>query len=427
MRVAVSSFLGTAIEYYDFLLYSTMAALVFGSLFFPESGSGGVATIAAFGTLAAGYVARPIGGLLFGHYGDRLGRKRTLVASMMLMGVASTLIGVLPGYDSIGIAAPALLILLRTVQGIAVGGEYGGAALMIIEHAGARRRGSWVGIMQMGSSIGSLAATGAIALVTLLPEDDFESWGWRIPFMVSAALLIIGLYVRLSVTESPIFKEAEAKERQQSAHSVPALEILKNQKKPLILACAVGIGPFALTALISSYMIAYGTEVGFSRSEVIQAMLMVNIMSTFTIPAFSALSDFAGRKPVVVSGAVGAVLWAWPMYAMAGSGSVWMLTVGMMIGQVVQNLMYSPLASMFSEMFSTEVRYTGVSMGYQMASLLGAGFTPMLAATLVLATGGSSLPLILIMVTAACVTLVALTMLREPRGVDLVGSISPTK
>ncbi|MEE3849655.1 MFS transporter [Gordonia sp. LSe1-13] len=425
--MAVSSFLGTAIEYYDFLLYSTMAALVFGSLFFPESGSGGVATIAAFGTLAAGYVARPIGGLLFGHYGDRLGRKRTLVASMMLMGVASTLIGVLPGYDSIGIAAPALLILLRTVQGIAVGGEYGGAALMIIEHAGARRRGSWVGIMQMGSSIGSLAATGAIALVTLLPEDDFESWGWRIPFMVSAALLIIGLYVRLSVTESPIFKEAEAKERQQSAHSVPALEILKNQKKPLILACAVGIGPFALTALISSYMIAYGTEVGFSRSEVIQAMLMVNIMSTFTIPAFSALSDFAGRKPVVVSGAVGAVLWAWPMYAMAGSGSVWMLTVGMMIGQVVQNLMYSPLASMFSEMFSTEVRYTGVSMGYQMASLLGAGFTPMLAATLVLATGGSSLPLILIMVTAACVTLVALTMLREPRGVDLVGSISPTK
>ncbi|MFC9979822.1 MFS transporter [Gordonia sp. NPDC127522] len=422
--MAVSSFLGTAIEYYDFLLYSTMAALVFGSLFFPESGSGGVATIAAFGTLAAGYVARPVGGLIFGHYGDRLGRKRTLVASMMLMGVASTLIGVLPGYDSIGIAAPVLLIVLRTVQGIAVGGEYGGAALMVIEHAGARRRGSWVGIMQMGSSVGSLVATGAVALVTLLPDEDFESWGWRIPFLVSAILLILGLYVRLSVTESPVFEEAGARDREKSTRRVPALEILKNQKRPLVLACAVGIGPFALTALISSYMIAYGTGVGFSRPEVIQALLIVNIMSTFTIPAFSALSDFVGRKPVVVAGAVGAVGWAWPMYAMAGSGSIWLLTVGMMVGQVVQNLMYSPLASMFSEMFDTEVRYTGVSMGYQMASLLGAGFTPMLAATLVLATGGSSLPLILIMVIAACITLVALTMLREPRGVDLVGSVT---
>jgi MFS family permease len=422
LRVALSSLLGTTIEYYDFLLYSTMAALVFGSVFFPESSSG-VATIAAFGTLAAGYVARPLGGLIFGHFGDRLGRKRTLVASMMLMGVASTLIGVLPGYSTLGIAAPMLLILLRTVQGVAVGGEYGGAALMVIEHASTRRRGSWVGIMQLGSPLGNLVAIGAIALVTRLPENDFESWGWRIPFLASALLLILGLYVRLSVAESPVFKAAAQRADENAVPRIPVLEIFAKQKKALLLACAVGIGPFAVTALISSHMVAYGTEIGFSRSDVVQALLYTTLVAIVLIPAFSALSDFVGRKPVVLVGAVGAIAWAWPMYAMVGSGSVLKLTIAMMIGQVMQNLMYSPMAPMLSEMFGTEVRYTGVSLGYQLASLLGAGFTPMIAATLVLASGGSSLPLVLIMVVAAGITLAALAALREPRGTDLVGDI----
>lgn len=423
LRVAFSSLLGTTIEYYDFLLYSTMAALVFGSLFFPDSSSG-VATIAAFGTLAAGYVARPIGGLLFGHFGDKLGRKRTLVASMLLMGVASALIGVLPDYDSIGIAAPILLILLRTIQGIAVGGEYGGAALMVIEHASLKRRGSWVGIMQMGSPLGSLTATGAIAIVTMLPDEDFESWGWRIPFLASALLLIIGLYIRVSVSESPVFKEAAKKADEKKTPRIPVMQILTNQRRALVLACAVGIGPFALTALISSHMVAYGTQIGFSRSDVVQALLFSTAISLFAIPALSALSDFVGRKPVVTAGAIGALLWAWPMYTMVGTGSFWILTAGLMVGQFMQNLMYSPLAPMFSEMFETEVRYTGVSLGYQLASLLGAGFTPMLAAAFVLATGGSSYPLMFLMGIAAIITLTAVSLLREPRGTDLVGDVS---
>jgi MFS family permease len=422
VRVALSSLLGTTIEYYDFLLYGTMAALVFGTVFFPDSNSG-VATIAAFGTLAAGYLARPLGGLIFGHFGDRLGRKRTLVASMMLMGVASTLIGFLPGYSSIGIAAPILLIVLRTVQGIAVGGEYGGAALMVIEHAGKGRRGSWVGIMQLGSPLGGLVAIGAIAAVTRLPENDFESWGWRIPFLASALLLILGLYVRLSVTESPIFKAATTAD-ETAAPRIPIIQIFATQKKALLLACAVGIGPFAVTALISSHMVAYGTQIGFTRADVVQALLYTTVVALVTIPAFSALSDFVGRKPVVLVGAVGAIAWAWPMYAMVGSGSVVNLTVAMMIGQLTQNLMYSPMAPMLSEMFGTEVRYTGVSLGYQLSSLLGAGFTPMIAAILVLSTDGSSVPLVLIMIGAAGITLAALAVLREPRGNDLTAKIA---
>ncbi|MDR6910780.1 MFS family permease [Rhodococcus fascians] len=422
VRVALSSLLGTTIEYYDFLLYGTMAALVFGTVFFPES-DGGVATIAAFGTLAAGYVARPLGGLIFGHFGDRLGRKRTLVASMMLMGVASTLIGVLPGYSSIGIAAPILLIVLRTVQGIAVGGEYGGAALMVIEHASKGRRGSWVGIMQLGSPLGGLIAIGAIAIVTRLPEADFESWGWRIPFLASAILLVLGLYVRISVTESPIFKAAASTSDAAAKPRIPVMQIFATQKKALFLACAVGIGPFAVTALIGTHMVAYGTQVGFSRADVVQALLFTTVVALLTIPAFSALSDFVGRKPVLLVGAVGALVWAWPMYTMIGSGSVVNLTVAMMIGQLTQNMMYAPMAPLLSEMFGTEVRYTGVSLGYQLASLIGAGFTPMIAAIFVLAADGSSIPLILIMMGAAGITLAALAALREPRGVDLTAQI----
>lgn len=417
-KVAVSSLLGTTIEYYDFLLYSTMAALVFGSLYFPDSGDG-VATIAAFGTLAAGYVARPVGGILFGHFGDRLGRKKTLVTSMLLMGIASTLIGLIPTYDAIGVAAPIILVLLRTVQGIAVGGEYGGAALMVIEHADPRRRGTWVGVMQLGSPLGSILSTLAIAAVTLLPDDEFMAWGWRVPFLLSAGLLAIGLYIRLSVVESPVFQQAAAAAQDVQRRRIPFVEVIRDGRT-LALACAVGIGPFALTALISSYMVAYATTIiGFSRSSVMQALLFSTAVSVVFIPLFSAISDHVGRRPVVLVGAIGAVSFAWPMYTMVDTGSLTLLVLAMITGQTLQNLMYAPLAPMLSEMFGTSVRYTGVSLGYQLASLLGAGFTPLIAAALVTGTGGSSVPLMSIMAGAATITLVALALLPESRGTDL--------
>lgn len=419
-KVTLSSLLGTTIEYYDFLLYSTMAALVFGDLFFPSSNSA-VSTIAAFGTLAAGYVARPLGGLVFGHFGDRLGRKSMLVITMVMMGIASFAIGILPTYEQIGMLAPVLLVTLRVVQGVAVGGEWGGAALMVAEHSDDRRRGLWTGLMQLGSPIGFLLSTSAVMLATLLPDASFESWGWRLPFIASAALLAIGLYVRMSVVESPVFEQAAAKAEVAAEAKPPVLQLLR-RPRPLILACAVGIGPFAMTALITSHIIAYTTSVGYSSSTVMRILVLMSVVSIVTIPGFSALSDRVGRRAVSLTGAAVAVLYAFPLYMMINTGSIALLTVALLFGQVVQSAMYAPLAPMLSEMFGTDVRYTGVSFGYQFASLIGAGFTPMIAASLLVASDGSSLPLSLILVGTACVTILAAWIASETRGKNLAAT-----
>ncbi|MDO1485863.1 major facilitator transporter [Rhodococcus rhodochrous] len=419
-KVTLSSLLGTTIEYYDFLLYSTMAALVFGDLFFPSSNSA-VSTIAAFGTLAAGYVARPLGGLAFGHFGDRLGRKSMLVITMVMMGIASFAIGILPTYEQIGMLAPVLLVTLRVVQGVAVGGEWGGAALMVAEHSDDRRRGLWTGLMQLGSPIGFLLSTSAVMLATLLPDASFESWGWRLPFIASAALLAIGLYVRMSVVESPVFEQAAAKAEVAAEAKPPVLQLLR-RPRPLVLACAVGIGPFAMTALITSHIIAYTTSVGYSSSTVMRILVLMSVVSIVTIPGFSALSDRVGRRAVSLTGAAVAVLYAFPLYMMINTGSIALLTVALLFGQVVQSAMYAPLAPMLSEMFGTDVRYTGVSFGYQFASLIGAGFTPMIAASLLVASDGSSLPLSLILVGTACVTILAAWIASETRGKNLAAT-----
>lgn len=424
-KVALSSLLGTIIEYYDFLLYSTMAALVFGRLFFPSSNPA-LSTIAAFGTLAAGYVARPVGGLVFGHFGDRLGRKSMLVVTMVMMGGASFLIGVLPTYATVGVVAPILLVVVRVVQGVAVGGEWGGAALMVVEHSDARRRGLWTGIMQLGSPIGFLLSTLAVMLVSLLPDSGLYSWGWRVPFLVSAILLMLGLYVRMSVVESPVFQEAAASA---PAPKAPVLQLLR-RPRPLVLACAAGIGPFALTALINSQIIAYATDIGYDSSTVMRALVCTSVISMVFIPSFSALSDRIGRRAVSLSGAVIAVLFALPLYALINTGSAVLLTVGMMFAQLLQSLMYAPLAPMLAEMFGTGVRYTGVSLGYQLASLIGAGFTPLIASTLVAAAGGSSLPLSAIIAVTAVITIIAIWRIAETRGRDLTtdsGTTAPKR
>ncbi|MFQ6227074.1 MFS transporter [Nocardia sp. NPDC002869] len=411
-RVAASSLLGTAIEYYDFLLYSTMTALVFNKVFFPDSNPA-LGTIAAFGTLAAGYVARPIGGIIFGHFGDRIGRKKMLVLTMTMMGAASFLIGVLPTYHAVGAIAPLLLVLLRVIQGVAIGGEWGGATLMVTEHAEPSRRGFWNGIMQMGSPIGSLLSTAVVAMAAMLPDDDLLSWGWRIPFLASIILLAAGLYIRIGVTESPIFREAEDTVEKQ----IPMLSVLRRPGN-LLLACGVGIGPFALTALISTYMISYATAIGYERSDAVNGLLFVASTALISIPLFSALSDRVGRRPVVLSGAVAIVVLAWPIYALVDSGSVPLLIVAMILGQMIQSAMYAPLGALLSEMFGTAVRYTGASMGYQLAALIGGGFTPLLASTL-LAGGPNSIPLIILAMCCGVVTVVAVYRIRETRGRDL--------
>jgi len=414
-RVALSSLLGTAIEYYDFLVYGTMSALVFGLVFFPET-SPAAATIAAFGTLAAGYVARPVGGILFGHFGDRMGRKSMLVLTMGLMGSASFLIGLLPTFAAIGVAAPIMLVTLRVVQGVAIGGEWGGATLMVTEHAEAGRRGFWNGIMQMGSPIGSLLSIAVVTVITLLPDESLLSWGWRIPFLVSLLLLGIGIYVRLSITESPVF-EAAARSADTTRQRMPFMDVVR-KPRTLILACAVGIGPFALTALISTYMISYATAIGYHRTDVMTALIFTSLTGLVAIPFFSALSDHVGRRRVVLAGAVGVIVYAWPFYALVDLRSQTFLVAAMVIAQVIQSMMYAPLGALFSEMFGTAVRYTGASMGYQLAALLGAGFTPLLASSLH-AHGVSRTPLVALAAGCGLITVLAVWRISETRGRDL--------
>ncbi|MEU9852090.1 MFS transporter [Streptomyces sp. NPDC047974] len=415
-RVALSSLLGTVIEYYDFLLYGTMAALAFGPLFFP-GGDPVTGTIAAFGTLAAGYVARPLGGAVFGHFGDRLGRRSMLVLTMALMGVASFLIGVLPTYETIGVAAPVLLVLFRVVQGLAIGGEWAGATLMVVEHADPRRRGLWSGLMQMGSPLGFLLSTVAVALVSLLPRAAFLEWGWRLPFLFSAVLLAVGLYVRLSVTESPLFRRAVEESAAGQSAGVPLARVLR-RPRTLLLACGVGIGPFALTALISTYMLTYATGIGYTTSQVMTGLVFTSLAGLVSIPLFSALSDRVGRRPVVLGGAAGVVALAFPVYALVDTEVPALLVLGMVLGQIVQSAMYAPLGPLLPELFGTRVRYTGASLGYQLAALVGGGFTPLLAGAL-LADRSASTPLAVLAVVCGLVTALAIRRTAETRGRDL--------
>jgi metabolite-proton symporter len=407
-RVALSGLLGTAVEFYDFLVYGTVAALVFGELFFPGADPA-VGTIAAFGTFAAGYVARPIGGIVFGHFGDRLGRKNMLLLTMGLMGGASFLIGLLPTYDTIGVWAPVLLITLRVLQGIAIGGEWGGATLMVVEHAGEKRRGLWSSFTQMGAPLGSLISAAVVALVSTLPKDQFAAWGWRVPFLLSVLLLGVGLFVRLKVVESPLFA-AVKKDRAESR--LPILDVLR-RPKPVLLACCVGIGAFTAQSLLTSYLIAYATGIGYPRPQVLTALTVSAAVALVVLPCASTLSDRIGRRPVVLTGAVLSAATAFPVLALVDSKSSGSLILAVVIGHgISQSLMYGPLGALFSEMFGTEVRYTGASLGYQGATLVGAGFSPMIAGSLV-ASSGNGTPVALLLCGGSLITALTVWFVRE--------------
>ncbi|MFK4101051.1 MFS transporter [Streptomyces sp. NPDC019531] len=407
-RVALSGLLGTAVEFYDFLVYGTVAALVFGELFFPGADPA-VGTIAAFGTFAAGYVARPIGGIVFGHFGDRLGRKNMLLLTMGLMGGASFLIGLLPTYDTIGVWAPVLLITLRVLQGIAIGGEWGGATLMVVEHAGEKRRGLWSSFTQMGAPLGSLISATVVALVSTLPKDQFAAWGWRVPFLLSVLLLGVGLFVRLKVVESPLFAEVK-KDRAESR--LPILDVLR-RPRPVLLACGVGIGAFTAQSLLTSYLIAYATGIGYARPQVLTALTVSAATALVVLPCASALSDRIGRRPVVLTGALLSAATAFPVLTLVDSKSPGSLILAVVIGHgIAQSLMYGPLGALFSEMFGTKVRYTGASLGYQGATLVGAGFSPMIAGSLV-AGSGNGTPVALLICGGSLTTALTVWFVRE--------------
>ncbi|MEV2275313.1 MFS transporter [Nocardiopsis sp. NPDC049922] len=389
-RVALSSYIGTTVEMYDFLLYGTAAALVFGPLFFPDLDPL-VGVIASFGTLAAGYVARPLGGIVFGHFGDRLGRKRMLLTTMILMGVASTLIGLLPTYEHIGLAAPVILVALRLVQGVAVGGEWGGAALMTVEHAAPGSRGVWGGVTQMGAPTGAVLATLALTLAGLLPDEQFLAWGWRVPFLASVALIGVGLFVRLRISESPVFAQAAPAPVERPRGRLPFVEVLLTRPRNLVLAVVAGIAPFAAQGVFTAFVISYAIGIGHGRSAALTAVVVSSTLAIALTPLYARLSDRVGRRPVYLGGALAVAVTAFPAFWLVNTGAVAGLIAGVVLAHAVAlTAMYAPMAALLAEMFDTHLRYTGASVSYQTATVLGAGLSPLVAASLLTASGGGT-------------------------------------
>ena len=426
-RVLFSSFLGSAVEFYDFLLYGTAAALVFGQLFFSDL-TPVVATIASFATLAVGYIVRPLGGVVFGHFGDRIGRKSMLVLTMSIMGAASFAIGLLPTYQTIGILAPILLILLRLIQGFAVGGEWGGAALMALEHSDEKKRGFSASFANMGAPAGAVLSTVVLAIVTLLPGDAFLSWGWRIPFLLSAVLVGIGLYVRLKVTESPLFEQeiitAVAIETP-GKKSLPIFDVLRNNPTSVLLGIGAGLGAFALQALMATFALTIGVQAGLSRSTVLWLFAAGSFLQIFALPSYAALSDRIGRRPVMIAGCIAAIIAIYPILLLIASGNVLGVLLGFLIAMpLVQAAMYGPLAAFTTEIFATGNRYTGASLGYQLSSTLGGGFAPLIAATLVAGTtaGNGLLRVALFAAAAALISAITISIAKESSKRNLVAA-----
>jgi len=389
-RVLVSSFIGSVIEWYDFYLFGIASAAVFNQLFFPEFSSA-AGTLAAFAALAAGYIARPLGGIIWGHFGDKVGRKGMLVLSIVLMGVATTVVGLLPTYATIGIWAPLILVLMRLIQGVSAGGEWGGAVLMSMEHA-PKRRGLSSSVAQMGLYGGILLANGVFALVAAVAGDAFLEWGWRIPFLFSAVLVVIGLWIRLGVEESPVFKQAREREAAKAATAEPRLPLVHVLRHPknLLLSIALVLGAFAASAVYGTWIVSYGIEEGFPQADILNAVLIAAAIGLVFQPVFAYLSDLWGRRLVVGVGAVLQGLSIPVMFVLMDSGSVAAMYLGISIAAFAHAIVYSPLGAWLGELFPTTQRYTGASLGYQLAGTLGGGFTPLICASLLAASGGGT-------------------------------------
>jgi MHS family shikimate/dehydroshikimate transporter-like MFS transporter len=401
--VLVATFVGTAIEWYDFFLYGTAAALVFPRLFFPRF-EPLVGTLLAFATFAVGFVARPVGGVVFGHFGDRIGRKAMLGLTLVLMGTATFAIGLLPTYEAIGVAAPIALVALRLVQGFGLGGEWGGAVLMAVEHAPAGKRGFYGSWPQTGAPAGLLLSTAAFALASRLPDAAFLSWGWRLPFLASVVLVGVGAVVRASLPESP--ELARVKDGGNAAR-LPIVEVLREHKRGVALAMGARLAENAFFYVYTTFVLAYATEqVHVPRPTVLAGVLLAAGVDLVAIPLFGRLSDRFGGRPVYLAGAAFSALFVVPFFVLVGTGRgalVWLaIVVGVAVGHAA---MYGPQAALFANLFGARVRYSGASLGYQLASVLAGGLSPVVAAALLGWSHGAWWPV------AAYMTVLALTTL----------------
>ncbi|GGU46514.1 MFS transporter [Streptomyces lavendofoliae] len=427
-RIVAASLIGTTIEWYDFFLYGSAAALVFNKLFFPGSDPL-VGTLLSFLTYAVGFAARPLGALVFGHFGDRLGRKKLLVLSLLLMGGATFAIGLLPTHATIGTAAPVLLTVLRLVQGFALGGEWGGAVLLVSEHGDAGRRGFWASWPQTGAPAGQLLATGVLsALTALLSDAAFTSWGWRVPFLLSGVLVVVGLWIRLSVDESPVFKAALARAEARKAESaqverMPLVAVLRHHWRDVLIAMGARMAENISYYVITAFILVYATtSTGLSKQTALNAVLLASAVHFAVIPAWGALSDRVGRRPVYLIGAVGVGAWMFPFFALIDTRSFGSLLLAVTVGLVLHGAMYAPQAAFFSEMFATRMRYSGASIGAQFSSVAAGAPAPLIA-TALLAEHGSSTPIALYVIAAALLTVVAVGCAKETRNRDLADDV----
>lgn len=385
--VVIASFVGTTIEWYDFFLYGTAAALVFNQLFFPAFDSA-AGLLAAFATFAVGFAARPIGGLIFGHFGDRIGRKRMLVLSLLIMGIGTFAIGLLPTFESIGVLAPVLLVLMRVLQGIGIGGEWGGAVLLTVEHSPKGKRGFYGSFPQMGVPAGLLLSTGVFALVQWATTDAaFLAYGWRIPFLLSAVLVVVGYFVRQKITESPAFEQVKTSKTESNR---PLIDVVQAYPKQLLIGAGMRAAENVIFPVFTVFVLSYGAGIDIAQGTLLTGVIISSAIGLVSIPLWAALSDRYNRRAIYMAGAIFSTLFAFPFFWLVSTGTTIFIWIAIVLGvNVGHNLMYGPQATLFAELFGTKVRYSGVSIVYQITSVFAGGLAPLIATALLVANDGN--------------------------------------
>jgi len=412
-----SSVIGTAVEWYDFTIYAMATALVFHIVFF-AAGDAALASIAGFGTYAVGFLARPLGAAIFGHFGDRIGRKAMLAITIMVMGMGTVLIGLLPTYQQIGIAAPLLLIVLRFLQGMGLGGEWGGAVLMVVENCPPHKRGFLGAMVQVGNPIGNLAAIGMFGLVSQLPEAQFIAWGWRIPFLLSILLIGVGFYIRLRMEETAAFRQVKVRNE---VVRMPILEIFRDHRRPFFTAVGLKVSEIAYVSIAAVFVMSYTTSnLGLSRSLVLSGLFIASLLALVLIPLFGWLSDKIGRRPMFFASCAFSALFAFPMFWLLDTRNptIVILTIVVAIS-LGQNVMFGIGAPWYSELFTVRLRYSGASLGFQFGAALSGGFSPLIAASL-MAWAGSTWPVSVYLIVCAMITATATLLAPETANKEMI-------
>lgn len=413
-RVLIASLVGSSIEWFDYFLYGTVAALVFNQMFFVNEDPT-IGLMLAYASFALAFFIRPFGGIIFSHIGDKIGRKKTLVITLSMMGIATFGMGLLPTYQAIGIWAPILLITLRLIQGLGIGGEWGGALLLAVEYAPPEKRGLFGSVPQMGVTIGMVLGTLALSIMTLLPDDSFMTWGWRVPFLLSALLVLFGLWIRKGIDETPSFKKVQ---ESGEIPRIPLVETFRTHWREVLIAVGAKVVETAPFYIFGTFIVSYATtNLNYSNTTVLNTIMIATIITTILIPLMGRLSDRVGRKPLYIYGSIAMLLYAFPYFWLIHQESTFLLVVATIIGLgIIWAPITAVLGTMFSEIFSAEVRYTGISLGYQIGAALAGGTAPLVATALLAKFNNSYVPVALYIMFTAIISLIAIWAVKDRQG-----------